>query len=1445
MKKVVKRVASLLLATIIGVTSVEIINPTEAYADTSSWSFGYTGAETSFTVPKTGKYYIEMYGAAGGGAYNISSSITQGGYGGYTHGYINLYAGQKIYISVGQAGSINGGRTFGGGGAAGNGGGSGGGATHIAFKSGALSSLSSDANRKQVIAVAGGGGGKYTRYGWHNGMGSGGGLYGGGTVSATAPSQSYGYAFGQGQDYGGGVIGGAGGGGWYGGCGATETVHGGSGGSSYIGGLYDAETNFSRHTGNGTLTIKYVGEVKTSLELQLGNHISYNGKYGNVLIEGNMGDKVRINNIKVDSGYTFERWEVISGDFNLSGDTYTFGTSSCRVKALYQAPLVLTGDTSELKTKSIIKLQWEQDDPYDKTINLYQSIDNSTWNIIASSDDSYLSQYSKTWDSPGSYEYDIKISGVYSIRLDGAQGSNGHSGTGGKGARTTAKVKLNAGTKLYVVVGGQDGTNGGGSGYSNSYGSSGCGGGATHIATSPGYLSSFSNASNASKYVIAVAAGGGGGGGQGSRGWSAVGTGNGGAGGQTGSNGIGGNNSGDSISDLLAGRAGGGASQSGGGGGGSTGGHHSNGGDHNYYRGCGGGGGGGWFGGGGGGSGWFDFESGHGQGYSGGNGYFGHGGNGGQGSPMYSWGWHTGAGGGGGGGSSWTNSSCTSVSYSSGVRAGNGYASITLDASSVVVGDNTIGSYVVDTVAPYTPSSCEITGDKNGVRLIWNQVADRGLVYYYMARSYINGVQSKTSSKISVPALSGLKGYYYYLDNNSTGTATTSHKFTYDEYADLTVNDIINYRYIHIAAIDYAGNLSGTYNFYIPVGVVITFDKNDTTYNMYGDTCTTTATGSMGTQIIIYGTSDNLYKNAYSKKGYTFQGWNTKPNGTGDSFTQQQLVNYDNLIDKYGFTLTLYAQWKPIEYKLYYDKGLTSDIVNSAIAGATRDTNIQQSGTNRPYTQCRFDGTVKFATIGSLKGREYTIKYDGNKPSSVVKQKQNNSAIPTTVADTKGNLPSLSQWQISGAETGNGTKQTMGLSVMYPNYSSVNNGSAVATALWNNKTIDTFTSPTLTGWVFMGWYDNQKGNDSANSNDTSNYKQIASKKIVSETIYPSTKAFEKTLYARWQRTIHLTFNMNKGQYQGSPNNVILTGVYYNNANGYNFSLTSTPTPASLPDYEKQQNYIDAYGVYDSNGENSKYVYFDELTETTYRFLGWSLDPNATEPDSDFIVFDSGHKVNYRIYDDTTLYAVWEPVLVANVALKRTLGDLPFKDGSYPKSEAKNIRCSDGQQLVEVIAKPGEQCYYTIATKGKNGINAGIRFDNEILNIYANEGIWNDNLNPNTGTGEETLAYCGLDRNFTITENYLMRKFYIPQYLGTVNSYPSSIGKLQYQVLFEIAQDSYFYTYVYGMNEQVEVVGTIYISTNTKPGEDPVPPTPSDPIVSVLDELRAKLKVKLR
>ncbi len=659
-------------------------------------------------------------------------------------------------------------------------------------------------------------------------------------------------------------------------------------------------------------------------------------------------------------------------------------------------------------------------------------------------------------------------------------------------------------------------------------------------------------------------------------------------------------------------------------------------------------------------------------------------------------------------------------------------------------------------------------------------------------------------------------------------------------------------QYIHICSVDYAGNISNTRVFEIPQGVIIKFNKNDTTKNLSGDDCTVVATGTMPQQVITFGSTTELNENAYVKNGYTFVEWNTKSDGTGVVFTDKQEVSYQDLVDTYGFNLDIYAQWKQNEYDIYYEKGLTSDTTNTSITGATVNTNIQLTGINRPKTHCKFDSQVTFATIAPVKGRAYTLKFNGNRPSSVVKQKQNNSAVPTTTADIVGTLPSLNQWQITGQETSVTTnlKPQMNSTVNNPNYISTDKASVTATALWNNHTIDTFTSPTLTGWTFMGWYDNQVGNNSVNEtteSTTTHARQLASKKVLSETIYPHTTAFEKTLYARWQRTVHLTFNLNGGQYQGSTSDVVLTGVYYNNADGYNFSLTVTPTAESLPNYDKQQNYIDAYGVPDINGENSKYIKYDSLTETTYRFLGWSLSPDATEPDSDLISFVSSHKTTYRIYDDTTLYAVWEPVLIANVTLKRSLGDLVFSDGSYPNGEAKNVRASSGTQNVEVIAKPGEQCYYTIITKGKNGLTAGVAFDTKITDIYDNDGIWKDNLNPpEPSYVYDTIlnANCGLNRIIIVDSNNVTRKFHVPQYLGTEQSYVTSKGVNQYTVLFEIAQNSYFYQTVYGTAEQAEVQGTIYITTNKGPTPTPPGPGPGPSVLSVLDELRAKLKIRL-
>ena len=122
-----------------------------------SWDFSYTGVVQSFTAPYTGKYYLQTWGASGGGA---NSDKT--GWGGYNTGYYNLTKGQTIYIVVGGAGSQSANGASGGyngGGSSSNSAGSGGGATSITLTNrGVLKNFSS--HRDEVIMVAGGGGGQ-------------------------------------------------------------------------------------------------------------------------------------------------------------------------------------------------------------------------------------------------------------------------------------------------------------------------------------------------------------------------------------------------------------------------------------------------------------------------------------------------------------------------------------------------------------------------------------------------------------------------------------------------------------------------------------------------------------------------------------------------------------------------------------------------------------------------------------------------------------------------------------------------------------------------------------------------------------------------------------------------------------------------------------------------------------------------------------------------------------------------------------------------------------------------------------------------------------------------------------------------------------------------------------------------------------------------------------
>ncbi|MFL2913750.1 MAG: glycine-rich protein, partial [Opitutales bacterium] len=234
--------------------------PTQAQIDSNysgtnlanSVSINTSGIQ-EWTVPISGSYFFELWGASGGEDAKTNTSNV-GGNGGYASGKISLNSGDIIYILVGQQGvdtsqgvPAHGG--FNGGGDNQRFGGSGGGASDIRFNGSEL------VNR---IIVAGGGGGAYGGSSSGNG-GDGGGLSGQNGTSGNGGTQSSG-----GND--GGVLGvggfsnpadsgGAGGGGYYGGGAANSSWGSGGGGSSYIGGVLEGNTTSGVNEGHGLVVI--------------------------------------------------------------------------------------------------------------------------------------------------------------------------------------------------------------------------------------------------------------------------------------------------------------------------------------------------------------------------------------------------------------------------------------------------------------------------------------------------------------------------------------------------------------------------------------------------------------------------------------------------------------------------------------------------------------------------------------------------------------------------------------------------------------------------------------------------------------------------------------------------------------------------------------------------------------------------------------------------------------------------------------------------------------------------------------------------------------------------------------------------------------------------------------------------------------------------------------
>lgn len=160
-------------------------------------------------------------------------------------------------------------------------------------------------------------------------------------------------------------------------------------------------------------------------------------------------------------------------------------------------------------------------------------------------------------------------------------------------------------------------------------------------------------------------------------------------------------------------------------------------------------------------------------------------------------------------------------------------------------------------------------------------------------------------------------------------------------------------------------------------------------------------TGNMDSQTMKYGKAAKLSKNTFARTGYTFKEWNTKADGSGTAYKNQEEVK--NLSAKNGDTITLYAQWKKakktektysITYKLnkgknnksnpasYTKKTATIKLKNASKKGYTFKGWYSDKQYQNKVTQIKKGNTGNMTLYAKWTANKYTIKFNGNGATS-------------------------------------------------------------------------------------------------------------------------------------------------------------------------------------------------------------------------------------------------------------------------------------------------------------------------------------------------------------------------------------------------------------------------------------------------------------------------------
>ena len=174
---------------------------------------------------------------------------------------------------------------------------------------------------------------------------------------------------------------------------------------------------------------------------------------------------------------------------------------------------------------------------------------------------------------------------------------------------------------------------------------------------------------------------------------------------------------------------------------------------------------------------------------------------------------------------------------------------------------------------------------------------------------------------------------------------------------------------------DVVGNLNGQtvtlYGVWNQNTYDVVFNKNDNGQRQ----TSTTATGTVeNVKNALYDDTKVTIPEGYTKEGYVFTGWNTKPDGSGTRCDNGQKGNYlpgekltclsatkdsKGKITSEAKTVTLYAQWEPISYNITFD--------------SNKDTHVRKNNKdNRDYSLTKSSETTQIVS-GSTASQSQTF----------------------------------------------------------------------------------------------------------------------------------------------------------------------------------------------------------------------------------------------------------------------------------------------------------------------------------------------------------------------------------------------------------------------------------------------------------------------------------------